>query len=214
MVSLTQQSCKAFAQALASKAPVPGGGGAAALAGALGTALCAMVGNFTVGKKKYAAVEADVQAMLERCQALQERFLQLVEEDAAAFEPLSRAYAIPKNAPDRAPGLEEATWQASQAPAEMVQCCAQAVALLEEMLEKGSVMLLSDVGCGALLCRAAMESAALNVFVNTAALKDRQAAEALEQEMDALLQDALPRADRVAKQVTERIRKKEDGTWQ
>ena len=82
------------------------------------------------------------------------------------------------------------------------------------MLEKGSVMLLSDVGCGALLCRAAMESAALNVFVNTAALKDRQAAEALEQEMDALLQDALPRADRVAKQVTERIRKKEDGTWQ
>ena len=82
------------------------------------------------------------------------------------------------------------------------------------MLEKGSRLLLSDVGCGALLCRAAMESAALNVFVNTAALKDRQAAEALEQEMDAWLQDALPRADRVAKQVTERIRKKEDGTWQ
>ena len=214
MVSLTKQGCKAFTQALASKAPVPGGGGAAALAGALGTALCAMVGNFTVGKKKYAAVEADVQAMLERCQALQERFLHLVEEDAAAFEPLSRAYAIPKDAPDRAQVLEEATWQASQAPAEMVRCCAQAVALLEEMLEKGSRLLLSDVGCGALLCRAAMESAALNVFVNTAALKDRQAAGELEREMDALLQDALPRADQVAKQVTERIRKKEDGTWQ
>ena len=206
MVSLTQQSCKAFAQALASKAPVPGGGGAAALAGALGTALCAMVGNFTVGKKKYAAVEADVQAMLERCQALQERFLQLVEEDAAAFEPLSRAYAIPKDAPDRAQVLEEATWQASQAPAEMVRCCAQAVALLEEMLEKGSVTLVSDVGCGALCCAAALESASMNIFVNTKTLLDREAAAKLDDQADAMLREYMPRARKVADEVNRRLR--------
>lgn len=209
MEKLTEKSCIDFAQALASKASVPGGGGAAALVGALGAALCSMVGNFTVGKKKYAAVEEDVKAILARGEALRTRLLELVEADAAAFEPLSKAYAIPKDDPARSTVLEEATLSACRAPLEMVRRCGEAIELLEAMEKKGSVMLLSDVGCGALLCRAAMESAALNVFVNTKTLADRAKAAELEEEAGALLARYLPRADKVAQTVTGRIRGEE-----
>lgn len=206
MDNMTKISCESFAEALASKASVPGGGGAAAMAGALGIALCSMVGNFTVGKKKYAAVEEDVKVMMGKAEALRLRLLELVQADALAFAPLSKAYAIPKDDPDRDRVMEEATLNACQAPIEMVRCCAQAIALLEEMLEKGSRMLISDVGCGAVLCRAAMESAAMNVFVNTKTLLDREEALRIEGEVDDLMQTWLPAADAVARKVTEIIR--------
>ena len=204
---LIDQSCADFTAALASRASVPGGGGAAALAGALGTALCSMAGNFTLGKKTYAAVEADIRALLEKGAAVQARLLELVDEDARAFEPLSRAYAIPKDDPTRETVLEAATLEACRAPMAMAACCRDAIGLLEEMLEKGSVMLLSDVGCGALLCRAALESAAMNVYVNTGALRDRAKAQAMEQELDALVQTCSPRAERIAETVRRRLRK-------
>lgn len=207
MEKLTERSCRDFAEVLASKASVPGGGGAAALAGALGTALCSMVGNFTVGKKKYAAVEADVQKMLTQAETLREKLLDLVDADARAFEPLSRAYAIPKEDPTHDAVLEEATLRACEAPMEMVRCCGRAIDLLEEMLNKGSVMLVSDVGCGALLCGAAMESAAMNVYINTGSLRDRDRAKSMETEMDALLAAYVPKAEEIAKAVNLRIRK-------
>lgn len=125
-------------EALASKAPIPGGGGAAALVGAYGAALCAMVGNLTIGRKKYASVQEDIQKTLERCAACQKRLIELADMDAEAFEPLSKAYAIPKNDPERKPVLEETTKQACQAPLEMMAVCCEVMAVLEEMLEKGS----------------------------------------------------------------------------
>lgn len=207
MKKLTDLSCTAFAEVLASKAPVPGGGGAAALAGALGVALCSMVGNFTTGKKKYAAYEDDVQRMLAEGEILRARLLELVEADAAAFEPLSRAYAIPKEDPTRDAVLEEAALNACKAPMEMVSCCGEALLLLEEMLEKGSRLLLSDVGCGALLCKAAMESAAMNVFVNTGSLQDRAVAVQMERQVDETLEKYLPMAERIAASVTATLRK-------
>ena len=207
MKKLTDLSCTAFAEVLASKAPVPGGGGAAALAGTLGVALCAMVGNFTTGKKKYAAYEEDVQRMLAEGETLRARLLELVEADAAAFEPLSRAYAIPKEDPTRDSVLEEAALNACKAPMEMVSCCGEALLLLEEMLEKGSRLLLSDVGCGALLCKAAMESAAMNVFVNTGSLQDRAVAVGMERQVDETLEKYLPMAERIAASVTATLRK-------
>lgn len=207
MKKLTDLSCTAFAEVLASKAPVPGGGGAAALAGALGVALCSMVGNFTTGKKKYAAYEDDVQRMLAEGEILRARLLELVEADAAAFEPLSRAYAIPKEDPTRDAVLEEAALNACKAPMEMVSCCGEALLLLEEMLEKGSRLLLSDVGCGALLCKAAMESAAMNVFVNTGSLQDRAVAVGMERQVDETLEKYLPMAERIAASVTATLRK-------
>lgn len=209
MNHLTSLSCNAFAEALAARAPVPGGGGAAAMVGALGTALCSMAGNFTAGKKKFAAVEADVQRILADCEALRIRFLELVDMDAEAFVPMSKAYAIPKDDPNREQILEEAAQNACKAPLEMVSCCAKVLVLLEEMLEKGSRLLLADVGCGALLCRAAMESAAMNVFVNTAVLRDRKTAAKLEQQVDEVLKVCLPLADKIAAAVTAYIRKGE-----
>ena len=208
MNNLTQISCADFAGALASKASVPGGGGAAAMAGALGIALCSMVGNFTVGKKAYAAVEDDVKAMMVKAEELRLRLLALVQADALAFAPLSRAYGIPKDDPTRAQVMEEATLNACKAPIEMVRCCADAIGLLWEMLAKGSKMLISDVGCGALLCKAAMESAAMNVYVNTRILKDRTMARKIERELDAHLQVYLPMADQIARTVTQYLRKK------
>ncbi len=203
---LTARSCEDFVSALAAKEPVPGGGGAAALAGAIGVALCSMVGNFTTGKKAYAAVEGDIARMLAEATDVRMRLLQLVEEDAEAFAPLSQAYAIPRDDPSRADVLEEATKWACAAPLEMMRQTCRAIELLEEMGEKGSRMLVSDVGCGAHLCRAALEAASLNVLVNTAVLRDRAFATATEAECDALLAEFVPRAEACAADVMRRIR--------
>ena len=203
---LTGKSLAAFTEVLAAKKPVPGGGGAAAAAGALGAALCIMVGNYTVGKKKYAAYEADVLRIMDEAERLRVELIRLVDADAEAFTPLSQAYAIPKEDPKRQQVLEEATIGAAKAPAEMARCAARTVDLLEEMLEKGSVMLLSDVGCGAVLCRAALESAAMNVFINTKTMQDRKLADELEQEMDQLLSEYTAKAAKIAEAVSVRIR--------
>lgn len=205
---LIAQTCGAFAELLASKTPVPGGGGAAALVGALGAALCSMAGNLTLGRKKYAAAEPDIRVLLEKGEEVRARLLTLVDADAAAFEPLSRAYSIPKDDPQRLSVLETATERACAAPMEMLEQCARAVELLEEMQEKGSVMLISDVGCGALCCKAAMECAALNIYVNTKTLKNRVVAEALECRADQLVEEYGRRADAVASSVRGYLRGK------
>ncbi len=198
--------CSDFAAVLAAQEPVPGGGGAAALVGALGVALGSMVGNFTTGKKRYADVEDDIRRMLDEGEEIRTRLLQLIDEDADAFAPLAKAYGIPKDDPTRAQVLEEATKGACVAPVEMMRQIARAIALLEEMGEKGSRMLLSDVGCGALLCRAALEAASLNVFVNTKTLADRDFAQKLEAECDDLLASYIPRAEACAASVMTHIR--------
>ena len=206
-MKLIQESCEKFAQLLASKSPVPGGGGASAIVGALSVALCSMAGNFTVGKKKYADVEDDIKIILEKAEDLRLKLLELVDEDAEAFEPLSQAYSIPKDNPERDEILEKALLNACKAPLKIIESCAEVIKLLEEMSEKGSKLLISDVGCGAYLCRAAMESAALNVFVNTTLLKNREEAAKLETQTEKFLSEYCPRAVKVAMQVTKIIRR-------
>ena len=208
-MSLNDKSLKEFAELLASKAPTPGGGGAAALTGALGIALCSMAGNLTLGRKKYADVEADVLRMLEKGESLRERLLALIDKDAEMFAPLAEAYSVPKDNPDRDAILENATMGACTAPMEILRLCCECVELLEEMLEKGSKMLVSDVGCGALCCRAAIDSAALNVFINTKSLKNRVEAEKLENEVDRLTAEYSTRAAAIADEVRNRLRKGE-----
>lgn len=187
---IADETCAEFAAQLAAKQSVPGGGGAAAYAGALAVALGSMVGNFTAGKERYAAFEPDLQRMLAESEAIRQRLLELVDEDAQAFEPLSKAYGIPKDDPSRAAVLEEATKSALVAPLEMMRQISAAVSILEELQEKGSRMLLSDVGCGAALAAGALRAASLNVFVNTKALQDRAYAEAVNDEAEALLANA------------------------
>ncbi|MBR3181912.1 MAG: cyclodeaminase/cyclohydrolase family protein [Eggerthellaceae bacterium] len=199
------KSCTEFADELAAKVSVPGGGGAAAYVGALAVALCSMVGNFTTGKKKYAEYEDDVQRMLAEGEQVRTRLLELVEEDAAAFFPLSQAYGIPKEDPTRAEVLEKCTKDALAGPLEMMRQIARGIELLEEMNIKGSRMLISDVGCGAACAAAAMRAAAMNVFINTKSLQDRAFAQAVEGEADELLA-YVPRAEAIADEVMAGIR--------
>ena len=146
---------------LAGNAPAPGGGGAAALVGAAGAALGNMVGSLTVGKKKYAAVEADILALNERSTALRKRLEGLVQADAEAFLPLAAAYKLPKETPEQqAPRLR--CWKRpSTGP---VRCrwrswphAARGSPLQRNMGPKGSVLALSDAGCAALFCKAALK---------------------------------------------------------
>lgn len=202
---LTDLSVRNFGKELAAKVSVPGGGGAAAIAGAYGAALCSMAGNFTVGKKKYAQYEEDLHRILAQAKQIRERLMDLAEEDAQAFEPLSQAYAIPKEDPERGKILEEATLRAVEPPLAMMREICRSVELLEEMLEKGSVIMVSDVGCGALLAGAALESAALNVFVNTKSLRDREKAQALNGQTQDMLDTYLPRAHKVSDEVLKRL---------
>ena len=202
---MMDKSCTEFAADLAAKVSVPGGGGAAAYVGALAVALCSMVGNFTTGKKKYAEYEDDVQRMLAEGEQVRTRLLELVEEDAAAFFPLSQAYSIPKEDPMRPEVLEKCTKDALQGPLEMMRQIARAIELLEEMNVKGSRMLISDVGCGAACAAAAMQAAAMNVFINTKSLQDRAYAQTVEDEAAGLLA-YVPRAEAIADEVMAGIR--------
>lgn len=203
---LSEYSCEEFARHLAAKEAVPGGGAASAFAGALGIALGSMVGNFTVGKASYAYVEADIEAMLERAEVLRVRLLELAQEDADAFIPLSKAYGIPKDDPNRAKILESATKNAIIAPFGIMKQVCSAIELLEEMEQKGSRMLVSDIGCGVSLCRSALESASLNVFINTASLEDDAFAQAMDAECEHMLSEYLPRAERLFATVMNSIR--------
>ena len=178
-MDFTQNSCREFVTVLASSAPVPGGGGAAALVGAIGTALGNMVGSLTVGKKKYADVEAEIVALKAKCDALQTELLDQVPADAKGFEPLARAYGIPKDDPSRDKVLEDATLVACQVPVHIMELCCQALEAIAVFAEKGSRLAVSDAGCGAVCVKAALQAASLNVFINTKSLKDRETAEEL-----------------------------------
>lgn len=211
MEALTQYSCEDFAAALASRGAVPGGGGASALAAALGVALGNMVGSLTAGKKKYAAVEADIQALNARAETLRRRLLGLVQADAEAFAPLAQAYGLPRATPEeqarKAAVMEQALHAACRTPLEILRATGQALELIEQYAAKGSALAISDAGVAAALCRGAMQGAALNVYINTRAMADRTHAAACERETDALLAQYIPLADRVYEQVTARLRK-------
>lgn len=177
-----------FLEALASSAPTPGGGGAAALCGALGIALGNMVGSLTLGKKKYADVQEDIAELNAKAEALRAGFVALVDADAEAFAPLSRAYAIPKDDPARDEIMEPALLRAAEAPLEIMRKCAEALDLISGYAAKGSALAISDAGCAAALCGAAIEAAALNVKINTKSMKNRAVADNINAEMNELLQ--------------------------
>lgn len=200
------QTVASFTQELASPAPVPGGGGASALAAAIGISLGDMVGELTVGKKRYADVEEDIRRLMERSQALRIRFLELVDADAEVFAPLAKAYGIPKDDPNRAQVMEEALRTACSVPMDIMRACAQALDIIEEFAAKGSKLAISDAGCGAILCKAAMQAASLNVFINTKSMKDRKCASALEEEANALLTKYTALGDSVFETVVNKIR--------
>ena len=209
-MELMNLSCEAFLEDLAGSAPAPGGGGATALVGAAGAALGNMVGSLTVGKKKYAAVEADILILNRRAAALRKQLEGLVQADADAFTPLAAAYKLPKETPEqqahKAAVLEAALEGACAVPLEIMSACCEGIALAAEYAEKGSVMAVSDAGCAALFCKAALQAAGLNVSINTRLMADNARAAALNAQADAMLAEFVPQADQIYEKLTHSLR--------
>ena len=176
-----------FLETLASSAPTPGGGGAAALTGALGIALGNMVGNLTLGKKKYAGVQEDIQSLNAKAEAIRADFVALIDADAEAFAPLSRAYGIPKDNPKRTELMEAALLKAAQPPMEIMRKCVKALDVISGYAAKGSTLAISDAGCAAALAKAAADAAALNVFINTKSMSDSKTADMLNTEATSIV---------------------------
>jgi len=186
---MRELSINEFTSQLSSAAPVPGGGGASALMGAVSASLCSMVGNLTSGKKKYAEYQQDIERIIADAVALNEKMLSLIEKDAEAFEPLAKAYSIPKEEPGRDEILEKALYDAAMAPLEIVKCSAEVSALIKELVVKGSRLAISDVGVAASACEACAKGAAMNVYINTKLMKDRECAAKLNAETIALVDE-------------------------
>ena len=210
-MGFSDKSCSEFVEVLATKAPVPGGGGASAMVGALATALGNMVGSLTVGKKKYAAVEEEMWALKDRCDRLQKDFLHLVERDAEVFEPLARAYSMPKNTEEekaeKARVMEIVLRDACSVPMEIMEKCCEAIDIIAVFAEKGSVIAISDAGVGAAFAKAALKGASLNVYINTKSMADRALAEELNAKCDRMLEEYTGKADAIFDNVLGRLKK-------
>lgn len=208
-MAFRDQTIDSFLGELSSKAPIPGGGGASALVGALSCALTHMVAALTVGKQKYAAVEQEMQELLVQTESLTNRFLALMDEDAASFEPLAQAYRLPKETDEekaeKARMMEVALKSAVQPPLEIMETCARALPLIALCAEKGSVVAVSDAGVAASLCRAALEGASLNVFINTQGMQDKEYASSLNQRARDLLALSGAEAERIFRDVSTRL---------
>lgn len=208
-MNIATQTCTEFLDALASKAPVPGGGGACALVGAVGIALGNMVGNLTVGKKKYADVEADIIILDQKAEALRARFVDLVAADAKAFEPLSKAYGLPRETEEqkayKAQVMAQALDNACAVPMDIMRSVCEAIELHKDYASKGSAIVISDVGVGVIFCKAALQGASLNVFINTKSMTDRDKAIKLENEANAMLEHYCKLADEIYESVAARL---------
>lgn len=200
-MDMTMESCRSFVEVLASDAPAPGGGGAAALVGAIGVALGNMVGSLTVGKKKYAEVEAEILALKAKCDVLQTQLLNQVEADEENFLPLAKAYGISKDDPNRDAVIEDASVLACAVPMKIMELCCEAIAYIAVFAAKGSRLAVSDAGCGAVCCKAALQAASLNVFINTKTLKNRQVAEEINAKANSMLGKYGAIADEIFSQV-------------
>lgn len=186
-MDLNTTSVSQFAEDTFSKAPVPGGGGVAAVVGSLGAGLGGMVCNLTAGKKKYAEFEEDIQRILPLLKALMENLRHLAEQDADNFAPLAACYALPAG-PEKDEKMQAALKVAIQAPIDIMKQSYEAILLIDELKEKSSSLVLSDVGCGVLCLSAALQMGWLNVKINLNSITDEAYCEALKKDLFPLLE--------------------------
>ena len=202
-MKLIEETCLNFTNRLAARQPVPGGGGAAALIGALAAALCSMAGNYSTDKKSAEGHEEELRAAIDKAEELRMRLLALVDADAEAFAPLAAAWKLPKDEVGRA-ALQQATLDACIAPMDMLQSCAELVPALETIRRYGAKSLQSDVGCAASALAAALECAGMNLLVNTRLLDDGMV---MEHQLFQLLDAAVPRAKSITRGVMDELRR-------
>lgn len=194
-----------FDAALASNAPAPGGGGAAALAGALAAALGSMVCNLTAGKKSYAQYEEDNQKALQHLEAARKHLLTLIDEDARAFAPLQKYLSLPKDDPERKAHMDAALRVACYVPTDVLYTCEDVAGLLAPLAEHGLRGAVSDVGVGLELCRAAMRAARMNILINASIMPDEVFAMTLRRECELVLGRCEPVIDAALERVEARL---------
>ena len=199
-----------FLAELSSKKPTPGGGGAAALGGAAGVSLGQMVINLTLGKKKYADVEAEIKELLGRMQKLQAAFVTLADRDAQVFAPLAQCYSLPSLTEEekayKEKVMEERLLDASFVPLEIMEHAVAMLGILEILGDKGSRLAVSDVGVGVQFIRASLLGAVMNVYINTKSMKNREKAEELNARAGQLIEEGTAWADRIYAKVLDQLR--------
>ena len=194
-----------YLEVLSSKAPVPGGGGASALAGALGNALGQMVVNLTVGKKKYAEVEEEMQKYLTDLKNMQQEFLHFSDRDSEVFAPLAECYRLPSATPEEKEHkdavMEEKLLDASMVPVEIMEKSLELLEILDVLADKGSRMAVSDVGVAVQFTRTALLGAVMNVYINTKSMKNREKAEEINQKAKRMIKIGTSQADEIYEKV-------------
>ncbi len=209
MSNTKEIKCGDFIEVLASKSPVPSGGGAAALGGAIGMALSNMVGNLTVGKKKYADVENEIKVLIEKGNTVIAGLMELIDKDAAVFEPLSKAYGLPKDTPEQAQHkaevIEQCCKKACTVPMEIMRKAYEGIMIHKRMGGIGTKIAISDVGCGVAFLKSTLISAKLNVLINLKFIKDKNYIDENTQEMEKLYEEGCSIADKTLALVINKI---------
>lgn len=176
----SDKTCREFVNAVATSEPIPGGGSVAALVGALGASLSTMVASLTVNNKKYAEVEEEMQRNIQEICRLQEELVDLVQQDIDKFEPLARLYKMKSDNPEEKKRISEAKqkalYEACIVPMEIIKKCGRAIELAREFAVKGNKVVIADSGSSAVLCKAAMQAASFNIYINTNMMKDEELA--------------------------------------
>lgn len=204
-MKLAEMTVTQFADVLASDAPAPGGGSTAALSGALGAALTAMVCELTAGKKQFAEIREDVLTVQAKASALQKQFLDVMDRDTDAFMVVSNAFAMPKATDEekaaRSAAIQKGLEGCTATPFEMMELAAQTIELTESMLGRFNTTAASDLGVGALTLRTAVQGAWLNVLINIGSLKNTELAESYRTRGEALVDRVVAASDRVYAEV-------------
>ena len=209
-MAMEEMTIEQFIEELSGDAPVPGGGGASALVAAVGMSLGNMVLSLTTGKKKYAQYQEEIEESIEKATLLTKRLKEGMDKDAEAFEPLSKAYGLPKDTPEeeayRTQVMEKALKDAAKAPLELMEAILEALKLFERIAVIGSKIAISDAGVGVQFCKAAMNGASLNVYINTKLMKDRECAEQFNRRAQELVREAERSADATFERVASQLR--------
>ncbi|HCG76472.1 MAG: methenyltetrahydrofolate cyclohydrolase [bacterium (Candidatus Ratteibacteria) CG_4_10_14_3_um_filter_41_18] len=202
-----EKSLNNYLDKLASRSPVPGGGSAAALLGALAAALASMTANFTLGKPKYKKVEKSITKILKKAENLRERLSQLAEEDSIVYTEVSQAYRLRPEGKERDKVVSKALRQASKVPFEVVGLSFQLLKLNEELASKGNRNLISDVGVSVIFSLAALETAILNVEINLSGIKDKEFITGKRNTLKLFLKEGKKIEEKVVKKVEKLMKK-------
>lgn len=209
MTQIKDKSVQTFLDELAGKQATPGGGSAAAVMGAQAAALVSMVCNLTLGKPKYAEVEADMKNLLAEAEALRESLTGMIKADVDVFDKLMACYGLPKSTDEekarRSAQIQWVLRDATEVPLQCAKACAKALALSRIAAEKGNLGVISDAGVAVMAAYAGLKSAALNVTINAASLKDREFADAKLAELEAIMHGVDSEAEAIYRIVTDKL---------